>query len=110
MEESASLLQLRCRGRLEARRLHASKEACHAEIFVDVRPMNPFPVAKQFEFRPLLSCRMKQAWKPHEWNGNGTAVDETYGQFIFGNDDFLRERSSLNQSAHSMISEIHFDA
>jgi hypothetical protein len=74
-----------------------TKETRDAQIFVQVRPVNSGPVAKQLVVFELLGRCAKQTREPCQRNGDPSAVGKHDGQFVAGEGNLLRARVSLRK-------------
>ncbi len=74
----------------------APQETCHAEIFIDIRPMDTLAVTKELPIRPLRGRGVEQARKPDERYADPSAIDQRHGELILGDQDIQRPRNSLN--------------
>jgi hypothetical protein len=74
----------------------APQKTCHAEIFIDIGPVDALAVTKELPIRPLRWRRVEQARKPDERYADSSAIDQRHGQLILGHKNILRPRNSLN--------------
>lgn len=74
----------------------APQETCHAEIFIDVGPVNALTITEELPVRPLRGRRVEQAREPDQRYTDSSAIDQSHCQLILGQQNILRPRNSLN--------------
>jgi hypothetical protein len=83
-------------------RTRAPKDSSHAEIFVDLRPMNTFAFANQLPLISFISGGVKQSRIQDQRRGYSATIDEMNRQFVIGHHNLHGARFRFNyESAHS---------
>jgi hypothetical protein len=59
---------------------NATKQALHAEVLVEIWPVNPLTVSEEFPARTLLRRGSEKPRKPHEWRGDGATVGQAHDE------------------------------
>jgi hypothetical protein len=62
----------------------SGKKTLDTQIFVNLGPVNPLAVTKQFPLSARLGARGKESGEPDERNREGATVREPYRQLVFG--------------------------
>ena len=73
--------------RLALGRRLAENEVFHANVLVQLRPVNSATISDESPILPFLCCPMAKAWKPGQRNGNRATIREFSTDRVIRNDE-----------------------
>jgi hypothetical protein len=97
----ASFLQPAPKRRLTLTRLTSRQQACHANIFIEVRPVDTHAAANKIPMNPLRRTPMRQTRGPCQRHGYGPAIGKIDAQRLLAH-----RHAPCNQAMPSLITPV----
>jgi len=81
---------------------HPVEHSLNADVFIDIRPVYPLPIADKLEPRSLFSRRFRQPPRPYERHTYNSSVHQVGDDGVGCNPHVLNPGLSALHNAHAM--------